>query len=85
MLIATSMVLFEKYGQDIAYSIGNVKELVTSKSITIIDNTLTSGKTICDTLSSIRKVAKDSDINVVVSVDRMEKNKQSSLTALSVP
>lgn len=89
LLIATSMVLFEKYGRDIAYSIGNTvgAELTSGRNITIIEDTLTSGKTLCDTLRSIRNiacnqsVASDNVINVVVSVDRMEKSEYLSETA----
>lgn len=83
LLIATSMVLFEKYGQDIEYNIGTVMGtgLSEKKSITIIEDTLTSGKTLHDTLRKIRGIAYNSEINVVVSVDRMERREQLGETA----
>lgn len=83
LVIATNMVLFDKYGHDIEYSIGNEigANLTSGKNITIIEDTLTSGNTLCGTLKSIREIARDSEIDVVVSVDRMEKSEALSGTA----
>lgn len=84
MLIATSMVLFEKYGEDVEYSIENEigAKLKQQDNITIVEDTLTSGNTLCRTLKMIKNIAKGSEINVIVSVDRMEKSQLLSRTAL---
>lgn len=84
LLIATSMVLFEKYGEDVEYSVGNEigAKLKQQEDITIVEDTLTSGKTLRNTLKKIRNIADGSGINVIVSVDRMEKSQQLSKTAL---
>ncbi|MBQ3514578.1 MAG: helix-turn-helix domain-containing protein [Lachnospiraceae bacterium] len=84
LLIATSMVLFEKYGEDVEYSIENEigAKLKQQDNITIVEDTLTSGNTLCNTLKMIKNIAKGSEINVIVSVDRMEKSQQLSRTAL---
>ena len=84
LLIATSMVLFEKYGEDVKYSVGNEigAKLKQQEDITIVEDTLTSGKTLRNTLKKIRNIADGSGINVIVSVDRMEKSQQLSKTAL---
>lgn len=85
LLIATSMVLFEKYGEDVEYSVGNEigAKLKQQEDITIVEDTLTSGKTLRNTLKKIRNIADGSGINVIVSVDRMEKSQQLSKTALN--
>lgn len=84
LLIATSMVLFEKYGEDVEYSIENEigAKLKQQDNITIVEDTLTSGNTLCRTLKMIKNIAKGSEINVIVSVDRMEKSQLLSRTAL---
>lgn len=83
LLIATSMVLFEKYGEDVKYSIGEslCDNLSCKDSITILEDTLTSGQTLCDMIKRIKKIAGEKEINVIVSVDRMEKGKYLSRTA----
>ncbi len=83
LLIATSMVLFEKYGEDVKYSIGEglCDNLGSRDSITILEDTLTSGQTLSSMIKKIRKLAGEREINVIVSVDRMEKGEGLSRTA----
>ena len=84
LLIATSMVLFEKYGEDVRYRIGVTMEegISPEDSITIIEDTLTTGQTLQDTLEKIRRMAPDNEINVIISVDRGEKDEHSFKTAV---
>ncbi len=84
LLVATSMVLFEKYGEDVKYSIGEAlcENLSYKDSITILEDTLTSGQTLRDMIKRIRKIPGEREINVIVSVDRMEKGERLSTTAV---
>lgn len=83
LLIATSMVLFEKYGEDVKYSIGEelCDHLNCKDSITILEDTLTSGQTLCGMIKKIRECDSECEINVIVSVDRMEKGDGLSITS----
>lgn len=85
LLMATSMVLFERYGKDVEYNIGNEigTKIQPNKRITIIEDTLTSGKTLCNTIKKLRNIVHNSEINVIVSVDRTEKGDHLSKTARS--
>lgn len=84
VLTATSMVLYDKYGQDIEYSVGNDigATLNKHKSITVIEDTLTSGEWTSELVKRIRNEVSDSEINIIVSVDRMEKGKHMTGSAL---
>lgn len=83
LLMATGMVLFERYGKDVEYNIGNTIGTILrpNKKITIIEDTLTSGKTLCDTIKKLRSIVHNSEINVIVSVDRTEKGEHLLKTA----
>lgn len=85
LVIATGMVLFEKYGEDAKCYLNRMtpEEIKASESITVIDSTLTSGKDLHDLLSEFRKYSKDKEINVIVSVDRLEKDEQMHNTAFA--
>lgn len=83
LVIATSMILFKKYGIDMNYCIDNEigAPLKQGQKITIIEDTLTSGNTLKKTLEKIKMIAEECSINIIVSVDRMEKGSQSSKCA----
>ncbi len=83
LLIATSMVLFEKYGEDVKYRIGEelCDHLNGKDSITILEDTLTSGQTLCGMIKKIREYDAECEIDVIVSVDRMEKGNGLSITS----
>ncbi|MBO5165181.1 MAG: helix-turn-helix domain-containing protein [Lachnospiraceae bacterium] len=83
LLIATSMVLFEKYGEDVKYNIGEelCDYLNCKDGITILEDTLTSGQTLYGMIKKIRECDVECEINVIVSVDRMEKGNGLSITS----
>ena len=74
VIIATSMILYNKYGIDINYSINNAigKRLDMLDEMILIKDTLTSGNTLKATLTQIRNEAEVSIPNIIVAVDRME-------------
>ena len=80
VMIATSMVLYQKYGLDMAYSAdGSVgKTLDASDRIVLIKDTLTSGQSLHEALDALGQPVTD----VIVSVDRMERGTHSPHTAL---
>lgn len=83
IMIATSMVLFTRYGIDINYSIDSAvgKPLETSDRVTLIKDTLTSGNTLKTNLKTYQDSMMQSVSDVIVSVDRMEKGNGLSLSA----
>lgn len=83
MMISTSMILYKKYGMDMRYCISNKKGTVLkpAMNVVIIEDTLTTGNTLRET---IRKLQNDFKVNVVaavVLVDRQEKKNSFSETA----
>lgn len=83
IMIATGMALFSRYGIDIQYSINNTvgKKIDAQDQVTLIKDTLTSGKTLHTNLQVIQTVSENSVTDVIVSVDRMEKSDSSPLSA----
>lgn len=83
LVIATSITLFNKYGIDsshcVDYSIEN--EAVTSQNITLITDAFTSGKTLRSALDNIKTQTGKYPSDIVVCVDRMEKDECSSFSA----
>lgn len=84
LLIATSMILYSKYGIDINYCIDNEigKTLDAGDEMTLIRDTLASGNTLRTTLQRIKEEAGKGVSDVIVSVDRMEKGEHSPMSAL---
>lgn len=78
LVIATSMVLFEKYGVDAkCYLNESVAENIKSyESITIIEDTITAGKDLRNLLKKLRNYSSSIEINVIVSIDRLEKDEK---------
>lgn len=83
IMIATSMVLFTRYGIDINYSIDSAvgKRLEVSDRVTLIKDTLTSGNTLKTNLRTLQAGTRQNVSDVIVSVDRMEKGNGLSLSA----
>lgn len=83
IMIATSMVLFNRYGIDINYSIDSSvgKRLETSDRVTFIKDTLTSGHTLSTNLQALQADTRQNVSDVIVSVDRMEKGNGLLLSA----
>lgn len=75
IMIATSMILFNRYGIDIAYSIDDIvgKPMDRCDKVTLIKDTLTSGHTLLKNLQAIQNSSGKCVSDVIVSVDRMEK------------
>ncbi|MBE5877723.1 MAG: helix-turn-helix domain-containing protein [Lachnospiraceae bacterium] len=85
LVIATGMVLFEKYGEDAKCYLNKItpEEVKKSNSITIIEDTITVGKDLRSLLKELRKYSTDKEINVIVSVDRLEKDEKLYDTAFA--
>ena len=83
IVIATNMVLFNRYGMDIQYGIdGSVgKTMEMSDKVVLIKDTLTSGKTIRGNLQRIEQKVGKCVSGVIIAVDRMETSLSSSKTA----
>ena len=83
IMIATCMVLFNKYGIDMNYSIDNAvgKQLEASDKISLIKDTLTSGNTVRSTLQALPHDVTHSVSHIIVSVDRMECSNDTNMTA----
>ena len=75
LVVATSMVLFKKYGMDVSYCLANAigTKLRAGTEMTIIEDTLTSGDTLRNIIEQIENESGAKVKNVLVSVDRMEK------------
>ncbi|MBQ8409564.1 MAG: helix-turn-helix domain-containing protein [Clostridia bacterium] len=82
LIIATSMTLYGKYGFDTDYSIDySLKSSQTTREMTLITDTFTSGATIRDMLEKVRTTAGKYPKEIVVCVDRMERSDHSSFSA----
>ena len=80
IMIAANMVLYNRYGMDIAYSIDNSagKQVCSADKVVLIKDTLTSGNTL---RTNLRRLSNCCVSEVIVSVDRMEKGDYSALSA----
>lgn len=83
IMLATGMVLYERYGIDMQYSVeGSAgKPLEEHDKVTLIKDTLTSGSTLQANLQEIRERVGPCVSHVIVSVDRMEKSADSCRSA----
>jgi len=86
LVIAASMTLFSKYGIDayhcVDLSIEN--EAFASRDITLITDTFTSGRTLSYALDNIKSKIGKYPSDIVVCVDRMEKDENSPFSAKHV-
>lgn len=71
LVIATAMMLFNKYGIDTDYCISN-QTFKSNREMTLITDTFTSGKTLKTALEEIKRKAGCYPNHIIVSVDRME-------------
>jgi len=76
IMIAASMVLFNRYGLDVNYSIDKTvgKHLEARDRVTLIKDTLTTGNTLKNTVQTLENIPGNPVCHVIVSVDRMEKD-----------
>lgn len=83
IMMAAGMVLFNRYGIDIQYSIDTCagKNLEANDNVILIKDTLTSGNTLKANLQAINDNIGKCVSDVIVSVDRMEKGEEKALTA----
>ena len=83
IVIAASLTMFQKYGVDINYSLDDAagKSMDESDRITLIKDTLTSGRTLEENLRKIEQRIGRRVSDVVVSVDRLEKEEGSGRCA----
>lgn len=83
LMIATGMVLFNRYGIDINYNIGDMvgKQFDSKDRITWIKDTLTSGDTLKADLGRLRRDKGQRISHIIVSVDRMERSSTSAMSA----
>ncbi len=83
IMLATSMVLFNRYGVDMPYHINDSagKRPAAGDRITLIKDTLTSGDTLRAHLQASKGLHGAQVSDIIVSVDRMERVKGSSLCA----
>lgn len=84
VMVSASMVLYHKYGLDMAYSVdGRVgKAFGPNDRIILLKDTLTSGCSLQEALLILQKQTGQPVSGVIVSVDRMERSEHSPLTAL---
>ena len=83
IMMATALVLFNRYGVDMRYSIDGEagKQPGERDRVTLIKDTLTSGKTLRDTLENLQTGTGAKVSHIIVSVDRMEKGEGTDLSA----
>lgn len=84
VMVSASMVLYHKYGLDMAYHVDDRvgKAFDASDRIILIKDTLTSGRSLQEALQALHREAGQPVSGVIVSVDRMERSEHSPLTAL---
>jgi orotate phosphoribosyltransferase len=80
-VLATGAELYRRYGMDLAYSTGSSagRQPVADDRIVLIEDTLTSGHTLKNSLQGMQNGLLPKD--VLVAVDRMERGENSPLTA----
>lgn len=83
IMMATGMVLFNRYGVDMQYNIDNCvgKKMAANDKVILIKDTLTSGNTLKENLRTINDTIGKCVCDIIVSVDRMEKGEERHLTA----
>ena len=83
LMVSTSMVLYQKYGQDMNYgviqSIGKKPE--SKDEMILIQDALTSGNTLKENLHRLKQIAGTYPSYVIVSLDRMERGDHRTVSA----
>lgn len=83
LMVATSTALYQHYGQDTAYSSGTGigKAIMPEDRLTLIKDTLTTGRSLTESLNLSHTLTDKQVTDVIISVDRMERSERSPLTA----
>ncbi|MBR2923856.1 MAG: helix-turn-helix domain-containing protein [Clostridia bacterium] len=83
LMIATNAALYQRYGQDTAYSSGTGigKTILPVDRLTLIKDTLTTGRSLMEPLNLYQTQKSKQVTDVIVSVDRMERSEHSPLSA----
>lgn len=83
LMIATNAALYQRYGQDTAYSSGTGigKTILPEDRLTLIKDTLTTGRSLMEPLNLYQTQKSKQVTDVIVSVDRMERSEHSPLSA----
>ncbi len=85
-MMATNMILYQKYGMDVDYSFE--KDVVIGRNlkagdrVTIIEDVLTSGRSLWMLLDKLKKTEGVTVAGVIIALDRMEKAMCTELSAL---
>ena len=85
-MMATNMILYQKYGMDVDYSFE--KDVVIGRNlkagdrVTIIEDVLTSGRSLWMLLDKLKKIESVTVAGVIIALDRMEKAMCTELSAL---
>lgn len=85
-MMATNMILYQKYGMDVDYSFE--KDVVIGRNlkagdrVTIIEDVLTSGRSLWMLLDKLKKTESVTVAGVIIALDRMEKAMCTELSAL---
>ena len=80
LVIATGMMLFNKYGIDTEYFTSN-QNFNSKREMTLITDTFTSGKTLKNALEDIKRKTGYDPKHIIVSVDRMERGNGTNFSA----
>lgn len=84
LMVSTGMILYQKYGLDMNYSVIQSigKKPDARDEMILIQDALTSGNTLKENLRRIRQTSGKYPASVIVSLDRMERGEQTSVSAL---
>lgn len=83
LVIATGMILFNKYGIDVSHCVDfDIKyDISATDGLTMITDTFTSGLSLINSLEKIKNKFNKIPRDIVVCVDRMERTENSTLSA----
>ena len=83
VLVATAMVLFDRYGVDVGYCVDpeSLKSVCDDTEVTLLADVFTSGHTLREALENIRHKVGRAPSSVVVCVDRKERAENTSFSA----
>ena len=95
LAVATATAMYTKYGKDVNYTFDRKevkdhgegglfvgKQLENGEKVVIIEDVMTSGKALRETLPKLDAAAKVEVAGMVISVDRMEKGLESNLSEI---
>lgn len=84
LMVSTGMILYQKYGLDMNYSVIQSigKKPDARDEMILIQDALTSGNTLKENLNKIKQTAGKYPASVIVSLDRMERGEDTTVSAL---